>query len=398
MLTPQSLPRFQRAIAEAGVDGWLLYDFRGLNPVAAGILARTGMATRRVFCLVPKGGVPVAITHAIEQVPWENWPRDWTKHVYSSWRTLEATLASVVKGKRVAMEYSPGDAVPYVDYIPAGVLDMVRAAGAEVVSSGELVSKIYAVWTPEQRASHERAAEVVSRIAHEAFARAGDAARAGRPLTEYELAEWIRGEFARDGLETDHGPSVSVGANAANPHYEADAGNASRIERGQVLLIDLWAREKAREGREAGVYADQTWMGTLGEPSPRAREVWQAIRDARDAAIALLRKRVEGGAAVRGGDVDDASRAVIVERGFGDAFTHRTGHSIDARSLHGSGPHLDNLETREERTLLPGVGFSIEPGVYVRGEIGMRTEVNALVGEGELLITPREIQRELIVV
>ncbi len=398
MLTPDTLPRFQRVIAEAGVDGWLLYDFRGLNPVAAGILARTGMATRRVFCLIPRSGAPVAITHAIEQVPWENWPREWTKHVYSSWRTLESTLASVVKGKRVVMEYSPGDAVPYVDYIPAGVLDMVRAAGAEVSTSGELVSKIYATWTEEQKASHVRAAEIIARLAHEAFARAAAAARTGKPIAEHELAEWLRSEFARHGLETDHGPNVSVGENAANPQYAPAAPESRRIEEGSVVLIDLWAREQARNGGAPGIYADQTWMATLGEPTPRAVAIWRTIRDARDAAIAMLKQRVEAGRPVRGGEIDDASRAVVVERGFGDAFTHRTGHSIDARSLHGSGPHIDNLETREERTLVPGVAFSIEPGVYLRGEIGMRTEVNAWVGDRELLITPRQIQRELIVV
>ena len=399
MLNPQSLAGIQRAIADAGVDGWLLYDFRRINPIAAGMLAREGMLTRRIFCYVPRSGKPVAITHAIEQGPWRDWPREWGKEVYSSWKSLESTLRGVVGGKRVAMEYSPGDAVPYVDYVPAGVLEMVRAAGAEVVTSGELVSRIYAVWTDEQRASHERAAEIIAAIAKEAFARAGQAVKAGKPLDEYALTEWIRGEFARHDLETDHGPNVSVGPNAANPHYEPGPGKSSPITAGSVVLIDLWAREKSLAEGGPGMYADQTWMASIGEPSAKAREIFAAIRDARDAAVSLLQQRLTAGQPVRGGEVDDASRAVVVSRGYGEAFTHRTGHSIDVRGLHGSGPHIDNLETREERILVPGVGFSIEPGIYLPGEIGMRTEINAYVGTDgrSLVLTPREMQRELIV-
>jgi Xaa-Pro aminopeptidase len=276
---------------------------------------------------------------------------------------------------------------------------MVRAAGAEVLTSGEIVSRVYAVWSDAHRATHERAAEIIARIARQAFARAGKAARSKQPLTEHALAEWIRGEFAASDLETDHGPNVSVGANAANPHYEPSAERSATIGVGDVVLIDLWAREKG--GTEGpGMYADQTWMGVVGEPSARAREVWTTIRDARDAALATLRERLGRGEAVRGGEVDDASRAVVVSRGFGDRFVHRTGHSIDVRGLHGSGPHIDNLETREERVLVPGVGFSIEPGIYLDGELGMRTEVNGYVAaDGKtLVVTPREIQRDLIVV
>jgi Xaa-Pro dipeptidase len=400
MLNPRSLASVQRAIADVGVDGWLLYDFRRINPVAAGMLAREGMLTRRIFCYVPRTGNPVAITHAIEQGPWQDWPRDWQKVVYSSWPSLEQSLRDTVNGKRVAMEYSPGDAVPYVDYVPGGVLEMVRNAGAEVVTSGELVSRIYAVWTSEEIGSHERTAEIIARVAKDAFARAGKAATGNAPLTEFALTEWIRGEFARHDLETDHGPNVSVGANAANPHYEPSADASSAILPGSIVLIDLWAREKSLASGGPGMYADQTWMASVGEPSPRAREVFAAIRDARDAALALLRQRLTAGRPVRGGEIDDAARAVVVSRGFGDAFTHRTGHSIDVRGLHGSGPHIDNLETREERLLVPGVGFSIEPGIYLPGELGMRTEVNAYVAADgrSVVVTPREIQHDLLVV
>ena len=356
------------------------------------MLGLPGMTTRRFFVYIPRKGSPVAVTHAIEQGPWTAWPSHWTKEKYSSWRALESTLAKLVKGKRIAMEYSPGDAVPYLDRVPAGVIEMVRNAGAEVLTSADLVTAFYAVWTDDQRASHERAARVVSLVGQEAIWLAGSSAKKGSPITELALQKWILERFAANGLETDHGPIVAIGPNAANPHYEPTPESSATINRGDILLVDLWAREKD------GVFADQTWMGSLGPPSERDEKVWLAVRDARDAAIALLRDRISAGKPVRGGEVDDAARAVITKRGFGEFFIHRTGHSIDPRDLHGSGPHIDNLETREERALIQGVGFSIEPGVYLAGDVGMRSEVNGFIGADGLLITPPDYQRELLVV
>lgn len=394
MLNPESLPRLQRLIAEAGLDGWLLYDFHGANPIAGGMLALEGMISRRVFVFLPRegAGVPVAVTHAIEQGPWARWPVQWRRETYSSWRVLERTLGALVGGKRVAMEYSPGDAVPYVDRVPAGVLEMVRSAGADVVSSADLVTQFYAVWSATQLASHQRAAEAIAVIGREAIAHAGAMAIAGTPIAEHLLQARIVEQFERAGLSTTHPPIVAAGANAANPHYGPSADHPRDIGRGDILLVDLWAREPD------GVFADQTWMGSLGAPAARAVTVWRTIRDARNAAIALLRARLSAGAVVRGGEVDDAAREIVTARGFGDFFTHRTGHSIDPRDLHGAGPHIDNLETREERVLIPGVGFSIEPGIYVPGEIGMRTEVNGFVGDGELIVTPSDVQDELLIV
>ena len=392
MLQPESLPALQSALGHAGLDGWLLYDFHGLNPVAVGMLELPGMTTRRFFVYIPRSGSPVAITHAIEQGPWLEWPATWRKEKYSSWRVLESQLAALVKGKRVAMEYSAGDAVPYLDRVPAGVIEMVRNAGATVVTSADLVSQFYAVWSDDQRASHERASRAVSTIGQQAIRLAGSRADSASPLTEYALQKWIKERFESGGLETDHGPIVAIGPNAANPHYEPTATSSATIKRGDILLVDLWAREKN------GIFADQTWMGSLGAPSERDTKIWLAVRDARDAAISLLRERLDAHQPVRGGEVDDAARAVITKRGYGEYFIHRTGHSIDPRDLHGSGPHIDNLETREERTLIPGVGFSIEPGVYLPGDVGMRSEVNGFVGADGLLITPGDYQRELLVV
>jgi Xaa-Pro dipeptidase len=392
MLTPASVASVQRALADAHLDGWLIFDFHGLNPVASGLLGLDGMATRRIFVLIPREGKPAAITHAIEQGPWRHWPSEWGKTTYTGWRALESQLRDLVGGKNVAMEYSPGDAVPYLDRVPAGVLEMVRAAGATVVSSADLVTRFYAVWSDEQLASHQRAAELVAAVAKEAVRIAGERAGGTSPITEHELQRWILTRFAELNLETDDGPIVAIGPNAANPHYEPSSEDSAPIRRGDILLIDLWAREPD------GIYADQTWMASLGPVSERHQKIWCAIRDARDAALALLRERLESGAPVRGGEVDDATRGVIRARGLADQFIHRTGHSIDPRDLHGSGPHIDNLETREERLLVPGVGFSIEPGVYLEGDVGMRTEVNAYVAPGKLVVTPSIIQDELIIV
>jgi Xaa-Pro aminopeptidase len=393
VLTPETLPDIQRALGDAGLDGWLLYDFRGLNPIASAMLRLDGMTTRRAFALIPRDGRPVALTHAIEQGPWRHWPTAWRREIYSSWNSLESLLLQLVNGKRVAMEYSAGDAVPYLDRIPAGVIEMVRQMGASVTSSGELVSRFYARWNQDHIASHTHAAEIVAAVARDALRMAGERARNGSPMAEHELMLWIRERFAAARLVTDHGPNVSAGDNAANPHYEPSAESPRIIKSGDILLIDLWAREAPD-----GVYADQTWMASLGPPSDEAVRIWEAVRDARDEAIALVQRRAAAGEPLRGADVDDAARAVIRNRGYGEYFTHRTGHSIDPRDLHGSGPHLDNLETREERLLVPGVAFSIEPGIYIAGRIGMRTEVNVYMEPGRAVVTPKEYQKDLAVV
>jgi Xaa-Pro aminopeptidase len=370
MLTTDTLFELQRALIDANLDGWLLYDFRGLNPIAAELMGLEGLTTRRAFAFVPARGLPIAFTHAIEQGPWHRWPSEWPREIYASWRTLESLL----------------------DRVPAGVIEMVRASGATVVSSGDLVTRFYAAWSVDNIASHERAAEVIAGIARKAMAFAGERARTAEPLAEHELMSWIQDEFRRSGLSTDHGPNVSAGANAANPHYEPSADSPRVIRPGEILLIDLWARE------EGGVYADQTWMASVGKPSADTLDIWNAVRDARDAAILLVRERAKANVPTRGAEVDDAARRVIQSRGFGDYFTHRTGHSIDPRDLHGSGPHLDNLETREERLLVPGIGFSIEPGVYIPKQVGMRSEVNVYIVPGEAVVTPRDYQRDLLIV
>lgn len=391
MREPHRLPEIQSALSAAGYDGWLLYEFRGCNPIAAGLLGFEGLSSRRAVAWIPAAGVPVALMHAIELDSWAKWPPTWERRIYQSWQSLESELRALVDGKRVAMEYSPGDAVPYLDRVPAGVLDMVRACGATVVSSADLVTQFYALLTAEQLASHMRAAAVLADLGPAAHRIAASAARSGAPMTEFAVQQWIMTQFAAHGLETSHPPNVSVGANSANPHYEPSESKHALITMDQVLLVDLWAGEVGMP------YADQTWMSVIGAPPDVDVEpVWSAIRDARDAAIAAVRNASAQRTRVRGAEVDDAARAVISARGYGPAFTHRTGHSIDARDLHGSGPHLDGFETREERQLLPGVLFSVEPGIYLPGRFGMRTEVNvAITLSGDVVVTPDAVQTDL---
>lgn len=391
MLDPRTLPLLQQAISDAGLDGWLLFDFQGLNPVAAGLLQLHGMTTRRYFVFIPRNGEPVAITHAIEQGPWSEWPAGWKREQYSGWKSLEQLLRTHLSGKKIAMEYSPGDAIPYLDKIPAGVVEMVRAAGATVLTSADLVTQFYAVWTDTQLESHKRAAKIVSSIAQDAIRLAGTRADSN-PATEFEIQQWIMQRFAENNLNTVHEMIVAVGPNAANPHYEPTANNSATIRRGDILLVDLFARESD------GIFADQTWMASLGQPSARDVKVWEAVSGARISAEDFLRDSLRAKKPVRGGEVDDVARTFIEASGYGKYFIHRTGHSIDARDLHGSGPHIDNFETREERLLIPGVGFSIEPGVYIPGEVGMRSEVNAYVAVDDVVITPEDFQRDLLIV
>jgi Xaa-Pro aminopeptidase len=392
MLTADTVAKIQAALADSGLDGWLLFDFRGINPIATGLIGLPGMVTRRYFVYVPARGTPTAITHAIEQSQWAEWPAGWTRVVYGSWRSLDEHLAAIVGGKTIAMEYSARDDVPYLDRVPGGVVDLVRAAGATIVSSGELVSRFFAAWDERAIASHLRVAEAIAGIARDTMRWIGDETCAARPVTEYDAQQRILRAFEHLGLDPDHPPHVCVGPNAADPHYEPTAAHSSPIARGDVLLIDLWARERG------GPFADQTWMASLGEPSAEVVRVWEAVRDARDAAITSLQARLRAGEAVRGAEIDDTTRAVIVARGYGDQFTHRTGHSIDTRDIHGSGPNIDNLETHDDRLLIPGVGFSIEPGVYLAGRFGVRSEVNAYVTPGDVVITPRQYQQELTVI
>jgi Xaa-Pro aminopeptidase len=373
-------------LRDQNLDGWLLYEFHGVNPIAVQLLGM-GKTTRRGFVLIPEKGQPVALIHAIEASSWRHWPFE--SRTYSSWQEMEAELRELLDGcTRLAMEVSPGAAVPTLDYLPAGMAGLILNLGVEAVSSGDLVSRFHSVWTPEQLQMHRQAAEIVADVAQQAFARAAAAVESGPPTNEGDLSEWIRSQLRSHGLTVNPDCIVAIGRTAADPHYSPE-GKGETIAAGDLLLIDLWG------AFDGAVFADQTWMGLLsGAVDSRTQEIWNAVRDARDAAVTFLREQFELGGEVRGYEVDQVARALIADRGYGEYFVHRTGHSMDI-DLHGSGPNLDNLETRDDRLLVPGIGFSVEPGIYIPDEIGVRSEINVYWGPDGPEVSPRDIQQEI---
>jgi Xaa-Pro dipeptidase len=390
MTTLAELDRGQVAamLGELGADGWLLFDFHGCNPVAKRILPG-GMGSRRLFVWVPREGPMTAIVHRIEMQPFEGFAGKIIP--YARHAELHEALKSTLTGKTAAMEISPRDAVPYLDRIPWGVIDLLQSLGVKVVSSAGLVTRFAATWTATETAEHNQAAELLREIALKALERAVRLANTG--YTESAMKAEVVASIEAAGMYLDHGPIVGFGPNAAIPHYEPQPGSDRTLGADEVVLLDLFA------GMRAGaVFADQTWMGFSGKTVPaRVLAVWTVVRDARDAAIAALRARATAGEPVLGYLGDQAARGVIEKAGFGEFFVHRTGHSID-RDLHGSGPHLDDYETHDDRALQPGTGCSVEPGIYLPGDFGVRSEVNLYWGEGGIVVTPRNPQSSLVTI
>jgi len=387
------LQAIQKALGERQLDGWLLYDFRGSNPIARSVIGfdESQIGTRRWFYLIPRQGEPVAILHVIEPHALKGAPGK--SLLYRSWRELEDALGTQLKGmKRVAMEYSPGAAIPYVARVDGGTLEMVRAAGPEVVTSADLVQYFEARWTPDQKALHDRAAKGCVAAKDAGFALIKERLAAGRRVTESEVQALISKRFEEAGLFTDHPCIVAVNDHASDPHFETGPGADDReVKKGDLVLIDFWAKV-ANDPR--AVYYDATWMAYCGQDVPaKMREVWETVKGGRDAAIEFVQRSVKAGTTIQGAQVDDVARDYIEERGYGKYFLHRTGHSI-GYLVHGNGVNIDNLETRDSRTLIPGVCFSIEPGVYLP-EFGVRSEIDMYVGEGTAEVTG-DIQRELL--
>ncbi len=397
-MTPR-IAEIQSAIREAGLDGWLFAVFRESDPIApAVLLLPAGHESRRWFYYVPAEGRPRKLVHAIEAGRLDALPGD--RAVYASWPALHEGLRATLAGaRRVAMQYSPMNAIPYVSRVDAGTVELVRAAGVEVVSSADLVQRFEAVWTPDQAASHRRAAAGLRATIDAAYDEVRHAIRGGRRLDEYALSRFILDEFGRRGLTTDDPPGVAVNANTADPHYGPGPDRSAEIREGDILQLDIWAREA---GSPDSIYADITWSAAVARTvSAEHARTFDLVRRARDTGIALVTARVAEGRPVHGCEVDDAVRAVIREAGVADRFVHRTGHSI-GRLVHGNGANADNFETRDERRLLPGTGFSIEPGVYFEGRFGVRSEIDMYIepGDGDrgprAVVTGEPIQREVV--
>lgn len=389
---PFDLAAVQSALREASLDGWLLYDFRGLNPLACRIIGfeEGGHRTRRWFYFIPARGEPRKLVHRIEAGVLDHLPG--SKTIYLKWQELETGVKHLVVGaNRVAMEYSPRNANPYTSRVDAGTVELVKGCGVEVVSSGDLIQQFEATLTDRQIELHHKAAALTDAAYGVVWDFISNEIRLAGETNEIAVRDVIVGHFRRHDLVTDHSPIVGVGPNAGDPHYETGTGEKTTIGRNDFVLVDLWAKCNDPDG----IYSDLTRVAFIGDDVPsRVREVFDVVAAARDAAIQLVQRSFAGGDAIQGWQVDRAARDVIEEAGFGEFFVHRTGHSI-GRETHGSGTHMDDLETHDERRLMPRTLFSIEPGIYLP-EFGVRSEVDVLIdAAGVAHVTGGAPQREV---
>ena len=397
MLLRTRADRVAGEIDRARADGWLLYDFRGSNPAVARLLGEgLPQSTRRAFLYVPARGEPRLLIHHVDAGNFARLGVPVT--AYGGREEMLASLRALLgSARRILMEYSPGNAIPYVSRVDAGTLEMVRGLGVEVLSSADALAVVVAAWDEADLASHERAAAALDRAKDELFATLRADFAADRPAwDEVRAQQFLVSCFERDGFEFDHAPIVAVNAHAGDPHYAPDPALALPIQRGDLLLVDLWVREAHRPDGQSGAYADITWMATAAERPPAEHlNVWETVRDARDAAVRFLEDRVGAGQAVQGGEVDRATRAVVQQAGYGPAFTHRTGHSIGWHGAHGDGVNIDDFETSDVRVLRPGASFSIEPGVYLP-TFGVRSEIDAVITPAGQFRVTTSVQRDLI--
>lgn len=385
------LAEIQRAIRDEGLDGWLFYDHHRRDPLSYRVLQFTpgSSVTRRWYYFVPATGEPRGLAHKIEAQTLKDLPG--IVKLYAGWKELMDGLREMLGGARkIAMQYSPQNAVPYVSMVDAGTVELVRALRVEVVTAANLIQLFESQWSKEQLKSHLEAGRRVDRIRAEAFGRVSSQVRAGGRVTEWEMKQFLLTRFREEGLVTDHGPDVAVNGNASNPHYDPTQDACSEIRMGDLVLMDMWAKLQAAES----VYYDITWVGYCGETAPEAiQRVFGVVKEARDRAIGCVVHAVDAGRTLRGFEVDDAARAVVRGAGYGEYFFHRTGHSIGTE-VHGTGANMDNLETHDERKIIPWTCFSIEPGIYL-AEFGIRSEVNVFVDEKSARVTG-EMQEKLL--
>ena len=390
----EKIKLIQEALREELLDGWLLYDFRGSNVFAGRILDLPShiMQTRRYFYFIPAQGVPRKLVHNIEQFNLDSLPGD--KTMYVSWQSLEEGLRSLLSGtKQVAMEYSPRNAIPYVSKVDAGTLELVRSLGVEVVSSANLVQRFEARWDDEQARDNFETAKHLRAIVDITFGFIKERITSNSPLTEYDVQQFMLAEFKKRGLKTESDPNCSVNANSANPHYEPTKEINSPLKRGDFVLLDLWAKKD----KPRSVYADITWTGLIGEKVPEEyTKIFDVVKGSRDAALKFVQDAFKAGKEICGYQIDDAARNHMKEKGYAEYFVHRTGHSI-GEEIHGNGANIDNLETRDERKIIPRTSFSIEPGIYLPGKFGVRSEIDVYISPTqEVLVTGLPIQEAVI--
>jgi Xaa-Pro aminopeptidase len=415
----ERVAEIQKALQAAKLDGWLFYDFRGSDPLAARILRLGDHASgsRRWFYYIPATGEPTKIVHSIERAKLDALPGK--RVIYRGWEELHAQVLEALNAvpvaagvspakpradaadtaattekrtqRRVAMQYSPNNDIPYISRVDAGTIELVRSFGAEIVTSAELVQQFEAVLTPAQKQSHVEASDKLHRVLMEAFAEIGRNIRTEKPTTEYDIQQFISRRLYEEGMTKEDG-IVAVNANTANPHYFPTRESASPIKRGDFVLLDIVGKLR----QPGAIFTDQTWTGFVGDTVPEEYvRIFNIVREARDAATEFIRKNVREGKRIHGAEVDDVSRGVIKRAGYGEQFTHRTGHSIGEEG-HGNGVNIDNFETRDSRFITAGVCFSIEPGIYQEGKFGVRSEIDVYVGDKDIEVTGQPIQTEIV--
>jgi Xaa-Pro aminopeptidase len=399
----------QEALREAGLDGWLFYDFRGSDPLAYRILKldQRGITTRRWFYYIPATGQPVKLVHSIERSKLDQLPGK--KLVFLPWQQLHEFLRQTLtaqpvnrrgartrvstSARRIAMQYSPNNDIPYMSRVDAGTIELVRSFGVQPVPSADLVQRFEAALSEAQRQSHMEAAAKIHHIIMDGFDEVARRIRAGERTTEYDIQQFMERRFAEENLTNDNDPPIiAVNANAANPHYQPTRDINAPIRRGDFVLFDVWGKLK----QPGSIYADQTWTGYVGESVPAEyTRIFNIVRDARDAASRFVQESMRSGRVIKGADVDDVSRGVIKRAGYGAQFLHRTGHSI-GEEVHGNGANIDNLETKDSRRIIPRTCFSIEPGIYLEGKFGVRSEIDVYTSDRDAEVTGQPIQTEIV--
>ena len=388
------ISEIQTALTTLNLDAWLLYDFRGINPISQNVAGLTGAnITRRWFCLIPAHGEPRWLIHRIETSNFTDVIGNVS--LYAGWQELNEEMKSLLANvQSVAMEYSPNASIPYISRVDAGTLEWIRNFGIEIHSSAELAQHIEARLTEVQYEGHQKSAHLILQAKDYAFTWIGDQLKAGNTITEYDVQQQILSRFDEMELVTDHPPIVAVNANSSDPHYAPTATRTQQIKTGDFILIDLWAKQKDPDA----VFADTTWVAYTGTTVPdRYVEIFEIVKEARDRAVAFIREKWAANDPIPGYAVDDCVREYITEKGYGQYFIHRTGHSIGT-VIHGNGANLDNLETRDERILIQGICFSIEPGIYLNA-FGVRTEIDVyLAGEGRdgVILTTSPVQNQVL--
>ncbi len=395
LLLARRAARIADELERAAVDGWLVYDFRGSNPAFGRLLSTPEHSTRRAFLYLPREGEPSLLIHHVDAGNFGRLGLPVQSYGGRS-EMLERLQHLLGQARRVLMEYSPGNAIPYVSRVDAGTLDLVRSLAVDVVSSSDALASVVAAWDAADLQSHMRAAQALDRSKDALFSAMHSRLAMGVTWTEYEAQQHLAQLMRDEGLEFDHAPIVAVGAHAGDPHYAPQPETALAIQSGDLVLVDLWAREAVRADGGSGAYADITWMATAADNPPAEHvTVWEIVRAARDTAVRFIEQRIAASASVQGGEVDCVAREVIASAGYGHAFTHRTGHSIGWQSAHGDGVNIDDFETHDTRLLRPGAAFSIEPGIYLP-TFGVRSEIDVVITPGGQLKVTTPPQQQLV--